>query len=182
MSTLGYAILGLLHRRSMTGYELSKAFESGLFEVWSAKHSQIYPELKGLYEAGLIEYQVEISGTVLEKKVYTITPDGLRTLQNWVQAPCGALPVPKDEFRLRLFFADCISPTIRRQQLGSRLAQHRQRLEQLQAERCKFDQIPPREEQAFQDYLVLLGGIYREEAACRWLEQCLELCDQREQE
>ena len=60
----------------MTGYELSKEFESGLFEVWSAKHSQIYPELKSLYEAGLIDYQVEISGTVLEKKVYTITSDG----------------------------------------------------------------------------------------------------------
>lgn len=181
MSTLGYAILGLLHRRSMTGYELSKEFESGLFEVWSAKHSQIYPELKGLYEAGLIEYQVEISGTVLEKKVYTITPAGQQALRDWAQASCSALPVPKDEFRLRLFFSDCISPERRLQLLEERLAQHRQRLEQIQKDQEKFDALPPQDAQAFSDYLVLLGGLAREDATCQWLEACLELCRQREE-
>lgn len=181
MGTLGYAILGLLHRRSMTGYELSKEFESGLFEIWSAKHSQIYPELKSLYEARLIDYQVEISGTVLEKKVYTITADGERTLQNWVQ-DSGVAPQPqKDEFRLRLFFSDCVSASKRRQQLENRLAQHRQRLEQLQKDQNKFDGIPPQDDRAFNDYLVLLGGIFREQAACQWLETCLELCRQREE-
>lgn len=181
MGILGYAILGLLHRRSMTGYELSKEFEGGLFEVWSAKHSQIYPELKNLYEAGLIKYQVEISGTVLEKKVYTITSSGQQALQDWVQAPCPPLQTPKDEFRLRLFFSDCISPSMRQNLLETRLAQHRQRLAQLLADQDKFDGLPPKEEQSFQDYLVLLGGISREEAACQWLEKCLELCRQREE-
>lgn len=144
MGTLGYAILGLLHRRSMTGYELSKEFESGLFEVWSAKHSQIYPELKSLYEAGLIDYQVEISGTVLEKKVYTITSDGEQMLRKWVQDSSAAPQTPKDEFRLRLFFSDCASANNRRQQLENRLAQHRQRLERLEKDQDKFDGIPPR--------------------------------------
>ena len=46
MGTLKYAILGLLNRKSMTGYDLSKEFETTLFEFWNAKHSQIYPELK----------------------------------------------------------------------------------------------------------------------------------------
>lgn len=32
----------------MTGYDLMKQFESTLCEFWSAKHSQIYPELKKL--------------------------------------------------------------------------------------------------------------------------------------
>ena len=181
MGTLGYAILGLLHRRSMTGYELSKEFESGLFEVWSAKHSQIYPELKSLYEAGLIDYQVEISGTVLEKKVYTITSDGEQMLRKWVQDSSAAPQTPKDEFRLRLFFSDCASANNRRQQLENRLAQHRQRLERLEKDQDKFDGIPPQDDQAFNDYLVLLGGIFREQAACQWLEACLELCRQREE-
>ena len=50
MGTLKYAILGLLNRKSMTGYDLSKEFETTLFEFWNAKHSQIYPELKSLSE------------------------------------------------------------------------------------------------------------------------------------
>ena len=39
MGTLKYAILGLLNRNEMTGYELSKEFETTLFEFWNAKHS-----------------------------------------------------------------------------------------------------------------------------------------------
>ena len=75
MGTLKYAILGLLNRNEMTGYELSKEFETTLFEFWNAKHSQIYPELKSLNAEGLIQYRVEITGNVLEKKVYTITDE-----------------------------------------------------------------------------------------------------------
>ena len=36
MGTLKYAILGLLNRNEMTGYELSKEFETTLFEFWNA--------------------------------------------------------------------------------------------------------------------------------------------------
>ena len=62
MGTLKYAILGLLNRKNMTGYDLSKEFETTLFEFWNAKHSQIYPELKSLSENGLVRYEVEITG------------------------------------------------------------------------------------------------------------------------
>ena len=70
MGTLKYAILGLLNRQEMTGYELTKAIEHSLLGAWRAKHSQIYPELKSLTQKGLVKYEVEISGTVLEKKVF----------------------------------------------------------------------------------------------------------------
>ena len=56
MRTLKYAILGLLMQSSVTGYDISKAFSDGLGSFWSAKHSQIYPELKRLTEEGLIRY------------------------------------------------------------------------------------------------------------------------------
>ncbi len=67
MSTLKYAILGLLNRKSMTGYELKKEFETTLFEFWNAKHSQIYPELKDLYDNKLVNFNIEVSGNVLQK-------------------------------------------------------------------------------------------------------------------
>lgn len=72
METLKYAILGLLMKKDMTGYELTKEFNSALFEFWNASHSQIYPKLKALTKEGLIEYHIEITGTVLEKK-YTLS-------------------------------------------------------------------------------------------------------------
>ncbi|MCX8179105.1 MAG: PadR family transcriptional regulator, partial [Candidatus Aenigmarchaeota archaeon] len=42
MRTLKYAILGLLNRKPMTGYDLSKEFSYQLGNFWSANHSQIY--------------------------------------------------------------------------------------------------------------------------------------------
>ena len=72
MGVLKYAILGLLNQKNMTGYDITKEFEETLCEFWSAKHSQIYPELKSLNEQGMVEYKIEISGTVLEKKLYSI--------------------------------------------------------------------------------------------------------------
>ena len=111
MGTLKYAILGLLNRNEMTGYELSKEFETTLFEFWNAKHSQIYPELKTLTAKGLIQYHVEITGNVLEKKVYTITDEGRRDFQEWEETLCPVQTASKDESRLRLFFLDGTSPT-----------------------------------------------------------------------
>lgn len=55
MGVLKYAILGLLNRQKMTGYDISRACDTSLFEFWNAKPSQIYPELKSLTEAGLVE-------------------------------------------------------------------------------------------------------------------------------
>ena len=76
MRTLKFAVLGLLNRRPMTGYEIGKEFDYELGQFWNAKHSQIYPELKKLLDEGLVVFDVEISGDILEKKRYTITEKG----------------------------------------------------------------------------------------------------------
>lgn len=108
MGTLRYAILGLLNRKAMTGYDLSKEFQTSLAEFWHAKHSQIYPELKALAEDGLITFQTEITGMVLEKKVYSITEAGKTEFLQWEQSKSKIKRLPKDEFKLRLFFSDSL--------------------------------------------------------------------------
>ena len=51
MRTLKYAILGLIRRGPVTGYDIAREFRSqALSNFWHAKHSQIYPELKKLLE------------------------------------------------------------------------------------------------------------------------------------
>lgn len=181
MGTLQYAILGLLSRKDMTGYDMSKEFETTLSGFWNAKHSQIYPELKTLTEQNLIEYHLEISGTVLEKKVYSITAAGREQLTQWENNFNKLKPIAKDEFRLQLFFSDCVSPEHRIELLKNRLAQHEERLQQLRERKPKFQNLtaPPQEEEEFNDYLVYLGGIMREEEKCDWLKKCISLCEDR---
>ena len=182
MGTLKYAILGLLNRNEMTGYELSKEFETTLFEFWNAKHSQIYPELKSLNAEGLIQYRVEITGNVLEKKVYTITDEGRRDFSEWEETLCPIQTASKDESRLRLFFLDGASPDFQQRFLADQLSQHQTHLEHLLENQKKFDEIPPTDDRALSDYLVLRGAVYREEAALQWIQECIKLGEQRSAE
>ena len=46
----------------------------------------------------------------------------------------------------------------------------------------KFDEIPPTDDRAFSDYLVLRGAVYREEAALQWIQECIKLGEQRSAE
>lgn len=176
MGTLQYAILGLLNRHDMTGYDLAKEFQTSLSEFWSAKHSQIYPELKSLAENCLVEFKTEITGNVLEKKLYSITDAGRKELIKWGGSYFQRKPFPKDEFKLQLFFSDCILAEQRILLLKNQLDQHQERLSHLNHNLTKFDTIPPVEETEFSDYLVLLGAISREEGACSWLNTCIDLC------
>lgn len=85
MRTLKYAILGMLSRRELTGYDMMKEFDRGLANFWYASHSQLYPELKRLAGEGLIQYETSIKGESLEKKIYRITPEGMADLRQWLE-------------------------------------------------------------------------------------------------
>ena len=52
--SLRHALLGLLADKAASGYELTKQFELSLANVWSASHSQIYPELQRMAERGWV--------------------------------------------------------------------------------------------------------------------------------
>ena len=54
MSTLSYALLGLLARQPLSGYDLAQYMKKRVGQMWSALPSQIYPELARL-EAELQE-------------------------------------------------------------------------------------------------------------------------------
>ena len=175
MGTLRYALLGLLDRQPMTGYELTQEFNSALSEFWSARHSQIYPELKRLAAEGLVEFSTEITGTQLERKRYRITTAGKRAFKTWESTSHPLPPTPKDEFKLQLFFSDSLSAEERARLLKDHLAAHRARLEHLEHNAEAFEAPEHLDDRELNDYLVLEGAIMREQASCAWLERCLEI-------
>lgn len=175
MGALKYAILGLLYQKPRSGYEMKLEFESTLNEFWNAKHSQIYPELKKLTTDGLVEYHVEIVGTVLEKKQYSLTSKGREEFLAWMNEDLELPPTPKSEFLLQVFFSSCLPEKRRMEMMAYQLKLHQNRLEQLRENQKKFTAIPSKEAPAFGDYLVLLRAIMREENNCKWLELCLQM-------
>src|SRR3712207_9483471 len=84
VTTLGYAILGLLSREELSGYDLMSRMKARVGFFWEARHSQIYPELARLEEQGLVTYRVVEQRGRPDKKVYEITPEGIEVLKGWV--------------------------------------------------------------------------------------------------
>jgi DNA-binding PadR family transcriptional regulator len=102
MTTLGYAILGLLSREALSGYDLTQRMAERVGYFWSARHSQIYPELARLEDGGYVTHSVVEQKERPDKKVNKITPEGLDALKEWVTLP----PVPRptrDELTLKTY-------------------------------------------------------------------------------
>ena len=176
MRNLKYAILGLLNQKNMTGYELLQSFEKSLAQFWTAKHSQIYPELKKLTKEGMVEYEILPDTRVLDKKLYRITKAGRDDFKNWLAIDEKIEPVPKDIFRLRLFFAEELPNDRRIYLLERQLEQHKNRLTLLKEKEDKKQFIEDTKTREFSDYIIWLGAIKRETAYCEWLEECISLC------
>ena len=132
MRTLKYAILGLINRSPLTGYDITKTFNEGLAEFWYARHSQIYPELKKLTDEELLSYETVIQGEKLEKKLYTISEKGKKCLQKWLAKDDPLEPTPKDIFRLKAYFCDEMDNDTLLRQFQSGLNKHSERLEYLE--------------------------------------------------
>ena len=152
-----------------------KQFESTLCEFWSAKHSQIYPELKKLTEEGCVAYRQEASDNGLEKKLYHITEKGRTDFMSWLSSETPAQPTPKDISRLKIFFCNCLPAEDRKFLLEGQLHKHSSRLKHLRNNQIKFTAVPDSEADEFGDYLVLMGAIMREEMVIEWLRKCLAL-------
>jgi DNA-binding PadR family transcriptional regulator len=125
--SLRYALLGLLVATPSTGYELTRSFDISLRHSWHASHSQIYPELKKLEEAGLVEVVSEGSRN---SRTYAATEQGQQALRTWLVETQPTRKV-RDDAALRLFLMTLLDPEDRRVLLERELAnveEHRQML------------------------------------------------------
>ncbi|MBA3475574.1 MAG: PadR family transcriptional regulator [Actinobacteria bacterium] len=106
LGTLGHALLGLLAERPRTGYGLLKHFEQSLAYAWPASHSQIYPELARLRDAGLIR-----EGGPLPRggRPYELSDAGLAEVRSWLRDTEPSRTV-RSEAALRLFFLWLLEP------------------------------------------------------------------------
>ena len=178
MRTLKYSILGLLMQDPTTGYDISKAFGSELGCFWSAKHSQIYPELKRLVEEGLIQYSTVIQGEKLEKKLYEITDKGSADFLQWLEQDPPLDPTPKDVFRLRSYYSQWLPEDTYLELIQKQIEKRTVKLNYLSGcFEASYGNVDPLTltGAARGDYLVLLSAVMRERTYMEWLEKSLDL-------
>jgi DNA-binding PadR family transcriptional regulator len=103
-----YALLGLLSRQPCSGYDLKKQIVDSSALYWSGNNNQIYKTLVEMNAEGLVTYQVIIQQDLPAKKIYSITPQGLAELKDWLLA-LPEIPEIRSDFLIRLAWADLLS-------------------------------------------------------------------------
>lgn len=179
MRTLKYAILGLINREPMSGYDITREFNNNdLANFWYAKHSQVYPELARLMEEGLVTCEIVIQGEKLEKKIYSITEAGKQQLQEWLMKDEPLEATPKDVFRLRMYFSDFMTPEQLKTHLSNQLQKHilkKKYLDEIMLTNHN-NTAPAVGTKEFGDFMVLEGAIMREQSYIDWIEDCQKRC------
>ncbi len=106
LSATARVILGMLGTRPMSGYEIKSLVDNSTRFFWAASYGQIYPELRRLAEAGLVEGDEQAQGG-RKRTVFSLTPAGREALVAWHE---GNAPIQemRDETMLKIFFADAV--------------------------------------------------------------------------
>jgi PadR family transcriptional regulator AphA len=116
--SLRHALLGLLVDHPASGYDLLKAFDTSLANVWPATQSQIYGELTKLADAGLI---VVSEQGPRGRKEYTLADTGLAELRRWL-TETEPQRTARSDVLLRVFFLGVLTPDQARDYLAGQAA------------------------------------------------------------
>lgn len=104
-SNVAYVILGFLAKSDtpLSGYDIKQWVDSSVRFFFAASFGQIYPELKKLESAGLVEGAPNATGGRARTE-YTITQSGQEVLREWLLQSENRLEM-RDQGILRLFFS-----------------------------------------------------------------------------
>ena len=181
MTTLGYAILGLLSREDLSGYDLTQRMKGQVGYFWSARHSQIYPELARLEDGGYVTHSVVEQEGRPDKKVYKISDAGWVALREWVTRPLAPRPT-RDELTLKAYSIWLAEPEEAGRLFREEELRHDEQVghyEKIRAwmEREWREELGCTSSPEFASYATLRRGIgYEREYAgwCRWVADSIE--------
>jgi DNA-binding PadR family transcriptional regulator len=86
LTQLEYLILGIISVEARTGYDIMTVLEQA-GNALSASPGSIYPALKRLEKARLIEGRIEVIRETRPRKLYAITVQGEAILDRWIRTP-----------------------------------------------------------------------------------------------
>ena len=99
-------------------YDVRRHMRASPSTQWSASAGAIYPLMRRLERERLLRSQSSAKGK-RARRIYTVTPSGMRILRAWIGPPIGAdaLTVSHDPLRSRARFLAALTPAQRRRWL-----------------------------------------------------------------
>jgi DNA-binding PadR family transcriptional regulator len=169
--TLAFAILALLAREPLTGYQVSRQLRDPIGLFWQARHSQIYPVLNRLERLGWASAE-EIPGPgPRPTRRFAIDDSGLAALRTWIAAPPSRRS-GRDELLLRVYASWVADRSVTLGLLREAEARHRQQLATYDERRRTAEDRGVADDTRtadFADYATLRRGIGFERGRIAWL-------------
>lgn len=154
--------LGVLFFGDATGYEIRKTCSEGMIShLYEAGYGSIYPALARLSETGMVTCTEMSQDGRPDKKVYSLTESGRRTLIESLQESPGHDRV-RSEFMFSLLFAQLLPEAEVAGRIDERIAWYREGLERMRG--CLGHELSPGAR------FVIGYGVAVYEAAARYLE------------
>jgi DNA-binding PadR family transcriptional regulator len=173
MNAVTPVLLGLLASKPLSGYDIKRIVDRSTRFFWAASYGQIYPELRRLEQAGLVEGTSSPTGA-RQRKEYQLTAVGQAALLRWLESP-ASMPELRDESLLKLFFADALPREQAIEQLRMRRVGHEEFLRLLREIEARAGDDP-----AFVDLVLHYGIAYAEFNVAWCREQEARLAEQAE--
>ena len=186
MNTLAYILLGMVAREPLSGYDLATILKKHFSPFWAISHTQIYPALAQLVEAGFITYQIiEQQARRPDKKMYQITEAGQVALRAWVESSTSPTVI-RDEFLLKAYSLWVADPKHMQAIFREQIALHQERLsmheQELDAKRTKYLAMSQgNSESLAMAELIFKYTIGYEQNYISWCNDVLHYLEQREE-
>jgi len=163
-----HGILGLLARKPQNGYELKASFDEIAGGFWDVNYGQIYSTIDRLIKDGLIAGVTEGDD---ERKIYEITPKGIKEFKDWLDKPNTKIRPLRDEIFVKLAFMYPFD----KEAIIHLLAEQRQLYLAKMAELTRKKYLLSRQgggRDVLMTDLLLDAALFHAEADIKWLEHC----------
>ncbi len=171
---LTHTILVTLTNKPYTGYEIWKTFEETVNCFWKATQQQIYRELNKMEQNKLVKSIIIPQEGRPDKKLYSITPQGLEELDNWIKQPSEPTVI-REDLLVKVRAGDLVNPSLIIQELTHRRQIHQQTLAKYQEKEETFlNRVMPLPLSEMCLYLTLKRGIRYEIQWIEWCEEALQ--------
>lgn len=178
------AVLAALLEGESSGYDLAKVFDASVANFWMAAPQQLYRELEGLAEQGLIQARIVQQERRPNKRMFSLTDAGHEAIRHFTRrAPKPS--VIRDELMIKVQGCDAGDIEAVRDFIIERREWAEAKVQRY--ERIRQRLLDGRGEEAYLSaaervgpYLTLLRGICFEEENIRWADRALAIIEQRQ--
>jgi DNA-binding PadR family transcriptional regulator len=105
------ALLGLLTRGEMSGYDVQRAAERSGGFFWAPAKSRIYAVLPQLVARGFATSREVVQEHRPNKQLYRITRNGRAAFQSWLEEPPSMEP-ERNPLLLKIYFGELLEPSV----------------------------------------------------------------------